>query len=262
MASKKAPTPRTTPPVTAASVDSDKAVWVCERLDAAYGSVLWRSHGEPMATLVVTMLSQHTSDRNCERAFDDLRRRFPTWDDVRTAPVGEIADAIRAGGLADSKAPRIRRVLEEIYAAHGSDDLSFLRDLPVEEARTYLTGFNGVGPKTAACVLMFSLGKPVLPVDTHVFRVSHRLGLIDRAIGEAKAHDALQSQLPPDRVYSFHVHLIRHGRRVCTARQPRCEACVLRSRCDYYQSGGREKGDSTAKTGAPDAEPAEIYVEN
>ena len=114
------------------------AVWVCEQLDVAYGPVTWRSHGDPLAALVVTMLSQHTSDRNCERAFDDLRQRFPNWDDVRQAEIGEIADAIRAGGLADSKAPRIRRVLEQIYEEHGRTDLEFLRTMPTPEAKAYL----------------------------------------------------------------------------------------------------------------------------
>ena len=217
--------------------ETGRAVWVCKQLDVAYGQVTWRSHGDPLSALVVTMLSQHTSDRNCERAFDDLRRRFPHWDDVRQAPVGEIADAIRTGGLADSKAPRIRRVLEQIYEEHGRTDLEFLRVLPTPDAKAYLNGFHGVGPKTTACVLMFSLGRPVLPVDTHVFRVSHRLGLIAKRIGEAKAHEALEAQLPPERVYSFHVHMIRHGRRVCTAQRPRCPECVLRTRCDYYQDG-------------------------
>jgi endonuclease-3 len=224
----------------------NKAVWVCERLDAAYGAVTWRPHGDPLGALVLTMLSQHTSDRNCERAYDDLRRRFPSWEDVRAAPVGEIADTIRAGGLADSKSPRIRRVLEQIFDDRGETSLEFLRNTPTDEAKAYLGGFHGVGPKTAACVLMFSLGRPVLPVDTHVFRVSHRLGLIPRKIGEAKAHAVLEAQLPPERVYSFHVHLIRHGRRVCTAQRPRCGECVLQSRCDYFKSEAAAEANRSA----------------
>jgi endonuclease III len=226
-----------------------KAYWVCDRLDEEYGTLEWRSHGEPLGALVGTILSQHTSDRNSERAYDNLRRVFPTWDQVRLAAPDAIADAIRSGGLADSKAPRIKSVLEQIHEKAGKTSLDFLRDMPTEEAKEYLTGFHGVGPKTTACVLMFSLCRPVLPVDTHVFRVSHRLGLIEKRMGEAKAHDALQSLLPPERVYPFHVHMIRHGRRVCIAQRPRCAACVLSERCDYYQSGesGTREPDRVAK---------------
>lgn len=213
------------------------AVWVCEQLDAEYGVLTWRSHGEPLGALVATILSQHTSDKNSERAFDNLRRVFPNWDAVRTADIVDIADAIRSGGLADSKAPRIKAVLEQIHERAGRTTLDFLQEMPTEDAKAYLTSFHGVGPKTTACVLMFSLGRPVLPVDTHVFRVSHRLGLIEKRAGEAKAHDALQAQLPPERVYPFHVHMIRHGRRVCSAQRPRCSSCVLSEKCNYFNSG-------------------------
>lgn len=220
---------------------------MCEQLDVAYGLLQWRSHGEPLGTLVGTILSQHTSDKNSERAYDSLRRAYPTWDGVRVAPVKEIADAIRSGGLADSKAPRIRSVLEQIHESRGVTDLENLRETPTDAARVYLLGFHGVGPKTAACVLMFSLGRPVLPVDTHVFRVSHRLGLIDKKLGEARAHDALQNLLAPEQVYAFHVHMIRHGRRVCVAQKPRCSECVLQERCDYFHaSSSQERADTTA----------------
>lgn len=216
------------------------AGWVCEVLDEEYGTLVWRSHGEPLDALVQTILSQATSDVNSGRAFDSLRRAFPGgWDDVRLADVRDIADAIRCGGLADSKAPRIRAVLQEIYERTGTTDLEFLKTTPTDEAKAFLSSFHGVGPKTAACVLMFSLGRPVLPVDTHVFRISHRLGLIDEKLGEAKAHAALQSQLKDTEVYAYHVHLIRHGRRVCVAQQPRCEECVLGAKCAYRQGGGK-----------------------
>jgi endonuclease III len=229
--------PTITATVAEPATKAELAVWVCERLEEEYGALEWRSHGEPLGALVGTILSQHTSDKNSGRAYDDLRRKFPTWDEVRTAPVKEIADAIRSGGLADSKAPRIRTVLEQIHEKAGETTLDFLNAMPTDEAKAYLTGFHGVGPKTTACVLMFSLCRPVLPVDTHVFRVSHRLGLIEQKLGEAKAHDALQSLLPEDRVYPFHVHMIRHGRRVCQAQRTRCTACVLKERCAYFQSG-------------------------
>ncbi len=224
---------------TASDTDAlvQKAVWACDTLDNEYGTLAWRSHGGPLETLVMTILSQHTSDKNSERAYDNLRRAYGDWDDVRNAPAPEIADTIRSGGLADSKAPRIKNVLEQIYQKTGTVSLDFLREMPTPEARDYLTAFHGVGPKTMACVLMFSLCRPVLPVDTHVFRVSHRLGLIEKRIGEARAHAALEALVPPARVYAFHVHMIRHGRRVCVAQKPRCSACVLRERCDYFQSG-------------------------
>lgn len=228
-----------------------KAAWICDELDHEYGRLSWRSHGKPLDSLVTTILSQHTSDRNSERAYDTLRRRFPSWEAVRDAPVDEIADAIRGGGLADAKAPRIRAVLEQIAARAGRTDLDFLYQMPTDEVRDYLLGFHGVGPKTAACVLMFSLGRPVLPVDTHVFRVSHRLGLIEKRLGEARAQDALQALLPPERIYPFHVHMIRHGRRVCTAQRPRCPACVLRPRCDFYASGAGVRETAFGNSAAP-----------
>jgi endonuclease-3 len=229
----------------------ENADWVCERLDEEYGRLKWRSHGEPLGALVMTILSQHTSDRNSERAYDSLRRRFPDWDAVRGAPVGEIADAIRPGGLADAKAPRIQAVLEQIREKAGATNLDFLDEMPTGEAKAYLEAFHGVGPKTAACVLMFSLGRPVLPVDTHVFRVSHRLGLIPKRLGEAKAHDALQALLRPEQVYPFHMHTIRHGRRVCLAQRPRCAACVLSERCAYFREGGDAGGREPAERGGP-----------
>lgn len=225
-----------------------KAAFVCETLDTEYGALVWRSHGEPMGALVMTILSQHTSDKNSERAYDNLRRAFPDWDAVRNAGVTEIADTIRSGGLADSKAPRIKSVLQAIYEDRGTTALDFLEDMSTDAAREYLLQFHGVGPKTMACVLMFSMGRPVLPVDTHVFRVSHRLGLISQKIGEAKAHNALESLLEPERVYAFHVHMIRHGRRVCVAQRPRCGACVLQDQCDYYRSGLAAVGSKPTET--------------
>jgi endonuclease III len=211
------------------------AGWLVETLDREYGSLTWRSHGEPLDALIQTTLSQHTSDINSERAFDALKRRFSGgWDEVRIAPVELIADTIRCGGLADAKAARIKTILQALFEKYGETSLEALKTTPTDEALELLTSFHGVGPKTAACVLMFSLGRPVLPVDTHVFRVSHRLGLIDEKIGEAKAHGALQAQLDDSEVYAFHVHLIRHGRRVCQARSPRCEICPLSGRCAFF----------------------------
>jgi endonuclease III len=212
------------------------AGWVVDTLNREQGVLTWRSHGGPLDALIQTTLSQHTSDINSERAFDALKRRFVGgWDEVRLAPVEIIADTIRCGGLADAKAARIKTILQALFEKYGETTLEPIRAMSTDDALELLTGFHGVGPKTAACVLMFSLGRPVLPVDTHVFRVSHRLGLIDEKIGEARAHDALQAQLQDSEVYAFHVHLIRHGRRVCQARSPQCERCPLSGRCAFFR---------------------------
>lgn len=157
------------------------------------------------------------------------------------APTVEVAETIRCGGLADSKAPRIQEVLRRIEADRGSITLDFLETLPDTEARAYLMSLPGVGPKTAAIVLCFALGRPVIPVDTHVFRVAWRLGLIEKRIGEAKAHDALQALVPEDQVYPFHVALIMHGRQVCKAPVPRCEICPLSDLCRYFQEERRKQ---------------------
>ena len=205
---------------------------MCDRLDDEYGLLEWRSHGEPLGALVATILSQHTSDRNSERAFDNLRRAFPTWDAVREAPVGEIADAIRAGGLADAKAPRIKSVLEAIHERRGETSLDFLGQMPTDEARAYLLEFYGVGPKTMACVMMFSLCRPVLPVDTHVFRVSQRLGLA-RGDDPDEIHDQLVAVLPRGKLTQATHRLIIHGRRTCLARKPACPVCPVRTLCPW-----------------------------
>jgi endonuclease III len=214
-----------------------KVLEVCANLDTAQGEIFWKSHGKPLEGLIQTILSQHTSDVNSERAFDNLRRLYPSWELVYNAPLTDIIEAIKAGGLANTKAARIQSVLGQVYKDTGQYSLDFLETQTTDEAMAYLGQFHGVGPKTIACVLMFCMGRPVLPVDTHVFRVSHRLGLIDEKIGEAKAHDALQAIVPEEKVYAFHVHLIRHGRLICQAQRPRCETCCLSDLCDFYQKG-------------------------
>lgn len=188
----------------------------------------------PLEELIACILSQHTSDTNSHRAYRQLRERFPTWQEVIEAPVGEVEEAIRPGGLASSKAPRIQAVLRAIAKHNGGRiDLDFLNGMDTESARRYLLSLPGVGPKTAAIVLCFSLGRPVIPVDTHVFRVSWRLGFFDRKVGEAKAHDLLQNIVPEEDIYAFHVHLIRHGRTICKAQRPRCDQCPLADLCAY-----------------------------
>jgi len=208
---------------------------IYEALAAFYGDLEWRPRIDPMSELVLTILSQHTSDINRDRAFDEMKRRFPTWEEVVEAPVEELAESIKSGGLSNIKAPRIQEVLRLIWEERGSFDLGFLFDMPVDEAKAWLSGFRGVGPKTAACVLMFACGMPVLPVDTHVYRVSQRLGLIDARTNAEKAHVVLENMLPPEMRYPFHIHMITHGRQVCKAQRPLCEQCVVQQWCVYYE---------------------------
>jgi len=207
-------------------------------LEAEYGERHWRSHANPLDELIATVLSQHTSDINTARAFASLKDRFADWDSVLVAPVDLVADAIRCGGLAEQKAPRIQGILRAIQTERQSLDLDQLRSMPLDAARGWLLRLHGVGPKTAACVLLFSLGRPALPVDTHVHRVSKRLGLIGPKVSADAAHSALEAGLggDRDRVYSFHLTMIAHGRAVCTARRPYCERCPLTEHCDYFRT--------------------------
>jgi endonuclease-3 len=214
------------------------------RIEAAltdlYGARIWdrADYSDDLTgALVATILSQNTSDLNSGRAFASLKTAFPGgWDDVRQASVSRVADAIRPGGLADMKAPRIQAILQDLYDRTGETSLEHLMGWEDAVIRDYLRSFPGVGAKTAACVLMFNMGRPVLPVDTHVHRVSQRLGLIGPKVGADAAHDQLQALLDDDQVYSFHVHLIEHGRRICHARRPECGRCPLRTECDWYQA--------------------------
>lgn len=200
-----------------------------------YGRLRWRSYRDPIDELVLTILSQNTSDRNSRRAFDSLISRYGSWQSVAEGDVEDIAEAIKLGGLARVKAPRIKRILEQIKAERGSLDLAFLDKMSVAEAKAWLQSLPGVGPKTAACVLLFSLGKPVLPVDTHVYRVAKRLGLIDSMVSAEKAHEILGNIVPAKNVYQFHIHMIEHGRRVCKAQRPLCQRCVLLPGCPFGQ---------------------------
>ena len=213
-------------------------------LDAAYGQRTWKPIHTPLDELILTILSQHTSDINSERAFRELRRRFPTWEAVRRAPVRDVADAIRSGGLAEQKAPRIQEALDHILSQGTETDWSHaLNTLPLSEAKARLTALPGVGPKTAACVLLFACDRPALPVDTHVFRVSRRLGLIEPSVTPEQAHDRLEQLLRPEDVYSFHLNMIAHGRRVCTGRKPRCDRCPLGTWCEFAR--GQISGQSS-----------------
>jgi endonuclease-3 len=204
-------------------------------LDDTYGPRKLNPNGDPVAELVGTILSQNTSDTNTARAFASLRERFPTWDAVVDADTDDVIDAIRSGGLANRKAPRIQEALAEIRDRYGSFSLDELRDLPLHEAKRALVSIDGVGPKTAACVLLFALGRPAMPVDTHVYRVAMRLGLIDERTNPERAHATLEDMMQGDanRTYRFHVEMIAHGRSICRARNPKCQICPLRSYCEY-----------------------------
>jgi len=210
---------------------SRKVAAICRRLRTAYGPVEPPPQWPVLDELIAAILSQNTSDSNSDAAYEELRRRFDDWDAVRRAPAARIARAIRRAGLSRQKAPRIKRILQRIYTERGELSLDFLGSLPTPEAMDYLRNFPGVGPKTAACVLLFACRRPVLPVDTHVHRVSRRLGLIGRGTDAAKAHDALGRLVPARQVLEFHIQLIRHGRGRCSARSPECEDCPLVDLC-------------------------------
>ncbi len=199
----------------------------------AYGERPWNPHGKPVRELVRTILSQNTSDHNRDLAFRRLQDRFPTWERLRDGDESEIVEAIRPGGLARIKAPRIQSILRAITAERGDLSLDFLSAMELEEAISWLEKFKGVGPKTAACVMLFALGKPAMPVDTHVQRVSSRLDLLPPGASSDQAHRLLQATVPAELVYEFHVLLIEHGRKTCKASRPRCFDCVLSSLCEF-----------------------------
>ena len=201
-----------------------------------YGYPEWRNPLPALDELVSTILSQNTNDVNRDRAFASLRRCFPTWEAVRDAEQAAVIEAIRPAGLANQKGPRIQAVLREITAERGSLDLDFLKDLELEEARAWLMKFNGVGPKTAAIVLLFSLGRPTFPVDTHIYRVTGRLGLRPQNMNVEQAHPYLEALFSPGAYYPAHLNLIRLGREICQARRPNCPICPLKDLCAYYTS--------------------------
>ena len=207
------------------------ATEVISILEQEYGPREWQPGREAIDVLIETILSQNTSDTNSGRAFDSLKAAYNSWEAVMAAPVEHIAQAIKSGGLFQIKAARIKQILEQIEKEQGHISLDFLESLSMAEAKDYLLHLPGVGYKTASCVLLFALGQPSLPVDTHVFRVAKRLGLIDSGVSLEKAHSLLQEQVPPSKVYQVHIHMIEHGRRICHARQPDCQSCALRLIC-------------------------------
>ncbi len=215
---------------------AEKALEVHRRLVKAYGDKRRDAGNEsdPVATLVNTILSQNTNDHNRDIAYQRLRERFPSWEEVRDAPEAQIAEAVTPAGLAPTKAPRIQKALQKITESQGKISLDFLYDMPLEQARSWLLDLDGVGPKTAAIVLLFAMGRPAFPVDTHVHRVTRRLGLIPPQTSREKAHALLEELLPEELYYVFHLNLIEHGRTLCKARNPQCEACPLSDLCCYY----------------------------
>lgn len=213
---------------------SRRARAVHKRLLEFYGIPKWRNPLPPLDELVSTILSQNTNDLNRDVAFNALRAKFPAWEMVRDAPLRQVKVAIRTAGLANQKAPRIQAALRSITKARGELSLDFLRKLSAKEAKAWLTQFKGVGPKTAAIVLQFSLDKPAFPVDTHIYRVTGRLGLRPAKMNVEKAHDYFEDLFPPDSYYAAHLNIIRLGREICVARKPKCPDCPLKDLCDYY----------------------------
>ena len=206
------------------------------RLLQVYGEPRRRGCSDPVGSLIQTILSQNTSDVNTARAYASLRATFSDWRTVMEAPIEAVADAIRSGGLANQKALRIQAALRTIYETRGDFDLNWLAELPVHEARDWLTSLPGVGPKTASIVLLFCFDRPAFPVDTHVHRVTRRLGLAPSQASPDQVMRIIESHTPPAWFYPLHLNLIRHGRAVCKARNPRCDACALADLCDFNNS--------------------------
>lgn len=205
-------------------------------LNETWGHPVRHSDAPAMNELVGTILSQATTDVNAGRAYAELVARFPDWESVMNAPPEAVIAAIRSAGLSNTKGPRIQNALRTIYRERGELSLDFLADMPLDEAMTWLTRIEGIGPKTASIILLFSFGRPVFPVDTHVYRVGGRLGLISPRTSAGQAHAVMAALGPPDTYYPMHINLIRHGREICHARNPQCHICPLQAWCDYYRT--------------------------
>ena len=208
---------------------------VSDLLSTIYGPIPWEPRYNASEELVYTILSQHTSDINSERAFHNLLAVFGDLDHIADASVDDIEVAIRRGGLSKTKAPRIKSILNEIREGLGSFDLSFLAEMPLKDAKAWLINLKGVGPKTAAIILCFSFGMPAMPVDTHIYRVAQRLSLVGKKISAEKAHDILESLVEPKEVFQFHMYLIKHGRDTCKAQNPKCNQCSLTELCPSFK---------------------------
>lgn len=207
---------------------------VAHALEALYGRKTFKPH-DGMDELISCILSQSTTDANRDRGFAALKARYSDWAQVHHAPTAELIEVIRPAGLANSKAPRIQATLARIYAERGEYNIDFLQQLSPEEAKAWLTRLHGVGPKTAAIVLCFGYGMPAFPVDTHVHRVGIRIGFLPAKISADDAHPVMEALVPPSEYYAFHLQMIYHGRAICNARSPKCEACPIQAYCDYYR---------------------------
>lgn len=220
---------------------------VVERLEEQHGRPRYIPRFDPMEELVSCILSQHSADVNSFPTFTGLLEKYPTWEQVAAAPQAELAQVIRDAGLANQKAKSILGSLAMIHARAGEYRLEFLRELPTLEARDWLLTLPGVGPKTASIVLCFALGRETIPVDTHVYRVSWRLGIIAEDLGEVKAHDVLMARVPKEMAFRFHTTLIQHGRTTCRAPIPDCDRCPVSDQCRWFRNGGPEKRKAALK---------------
>lgn len=208
-----------------------------QKLFAHHGREHYEGPDDILGVLVRTILSQQTTRHNCRRAFGNLVDSFGgDWDRIRRAPLDELVEVIAVAGLARQKGRRIQALLERLDQNRGDYDLEFVREMDVEQAREYLTQFKGVGPKTAAFVLMYAAGMSAFPMDTHIFRICKRLGLLDESTGSQAAHRRMEELIPARDHYSAHMVLVRHGRRICHAQNPECERCPLREPCPFPQS--------------------------
>ncbi len=209
--------------------------FICQNLEATYGIPLNDSRNDPLDELIETILSQSTTNINSRRAFESLKKKFQDWESVSRARPASIAAAIKSGGLANVKSVVIKNILNEIQSRRGNFDLSFLKTAPIDEARNFLTSLKGVGPKTAACVLLFSCKRNLFPMDTHIFRIFRRVGLLSEKISDEQAHSQIEDLIPPGKNYSLHINLIVHGRKVCRPRNPDCGQCSVIEHCEFGQ---------------------------
>lgn len=207
--------------------------YACQNLEATYGVPRNDCGDDPLEELIATILSQATSNQNSHRTFANLKARFKSWEAMRRARLAQIAAAIKLGGLAQVKSVTLKNILNEIKTRTGSLDLSFLRTLPTDEARAFLSSLKGVGPKTVACVLLFACKQPVFPMDTHILRICRRLGLIPARCSDTQAHQLMEPLIPQGKHFSLHINMIHHGRQVCAPRMPKCERCCLVEQCAY-----------------------------
>ena len=211
---------------------------IAAALTEVYGRLDWSRNQDGMDELISCILSQSTNDSNRDRAFGRLKERFPDWEAVRFAQLDELIDAIRPAGLANQKGPRIQSALDVIYEKTGAYSIDFLNELSLDEAKAWLVSLKGIGPKTAAIVLCFAYGRPAFPVDTHIFRVSKRIGFLPEKLSADDAHPVMEAIAPPEEYYQFHIQLIQHGRDTCHARKPACERCQIAEHCDFYATAG------------------------